>query len=162
MSNGFYGREAFDAQTILAQMLVMQTLFYLLLGLACSIVDVVFGVPLSLDQMLSSKAMGNMSTRLAWATIFSIALSALFNVFALRIVVERARKCLDFGATIYILHLFVCCLHAGFPSHWEWWAVNLGAMVFSIVLGEYVCARREMREITIVRRAPMGMDDMIP
>jgi len=50
MSNGFYGREAFDAQTILAQILVMQTLFYLLLGLSCSVVDLIFGVPISLDQ----------------------------------------------------------------------------------------------------------------
>ena len=36
--------------------------------------------------MLSSKAFGNMSTRLAWATIFAVALSSVFNVYALRIV----------------------------------------------------------------------------
>ena len=37
-------------------------------------------------QMLSSKAFGNMSTRLAWATIFAVALSSVFNVYALRVV----------------------------------------------------------------------------
>ena len=71
-------------------------------------------------------------------------------------VVERARKCLDFGATLYVLHFFVCCMHAGFPLHWEWWAANIAAMVFSVVLGEYVCARNEMRDITIVRRSSAG------
>jgi len=86
MSNGFYGRDIFDAQTIVAQILIMQALFYLLLGLACQLVDTVFGVPISLDQMLSSKAFNNMSARLAWATIFSLALSACFNVLALRVV----------------------------------------------------------------------------
>jgi hypothetical protein len=47
-------------------------------------------------------------------------------------------------------------MHAGFPLHWEWWAANIAAMVFSVVLSEYVCARNEMRDITIVRRSSAG------
>jgi uncharacterized membrane protein len=103
MSNGFYGRDIFDAQTIVAQILIMQALFYLLLGLACLLVDTVFGVPISLDQMLSSKAFNNMSARLAWATIFSLALSACFNVLALRVVSSWL------GKPVPRCHLSVAC-----------------------------------------------------
>ena len=141
---------------------------------------------------------------------------------ALYVVVERAKKCLDFGSTLYCWHIFFCFLYDGLPSAWEWslsslslsrslslarslsfprslavspslcaashsicfagyistryrhtrtcaytrarahthththththrWTCTIGACVVSIVVGEYVCARREMREITIVR-----------
>ena len=66
------------------------------------------------------------------------------------IVVERAKKCLDFAATFHILHLCGCYLYAGFPGTWEWWIVNAVAMVAMSLLGEYLCMRREMQEILLL------------
>jgi hypothetical protein len=37
----------------------------------------------------------------------------------LLVVVERSKKCLDFAATVHIVHLVACCIYAGWPSHWE-------------------------------------------
>jgi len=54
MSGTFYGKEVFDAQLIIAQMLCMQALFYLGLGLAYVLMDTLMGVPLSLDQFFSA------------------------------------------------------------------------------------------------------------
>jgi len=39
---------------------------------------------------------------------------------ALYVVVERAKKCLDFGSTLYGWHIFFCFLYDGLPSPWEW------------------------------------------
>lgn len=46
------------------------------------------------------------------------------NAFAaatyLRIVVERAKKCLDFSATTYLVHLLAVVIFSGFPTHIAW------------------------------------------
>ena len=55
MSGIFYGKEQFDAQLIIAQMVCMQALHYLGLGAAYLLMDTLMGVPVSLDQFFSAK-----------------------------------------------------------------------------------------------------------
>lgn len=55
MSGIFYGKEQFDAQLIIAQMVCMQALHYLGLGAAYFLMDTLMGVPISLDQFFSAK-----------------------------------------------------------------------------------------------------------
>ena len=61
-----------------------------------------------------------MSNRMAWATVLAAMIGAFFNTLALYVVVERAKKCLDFGTSLYGWHLILCLLYAGLPSAWEW------------------------------------------
>jgi hypothetical protein len=63
--------------------------------------------------------------------------------------IERAKKCLDFSATVYIVHLFICIIHGGWPTSLTWWAVNGTGIAVMALLGEYLCIRRELREIPI-------------
>lgn len=65
--------------------------------------------------------------------------------------IERAKKCLDFSATLYIIHLLLCILYGGFPSSITWWVVNGTGLAVMALLGEYLCIRRELREIPITR-----------
>jgi hypothetical protein len=59
-------------------------------------------------------------------------------------------KCLDFCITLYGLHLLACILVDGrFPSNWEFWAVNIGAVVAVIELSAYLCAELESAEIVM-------------
>jgi hypothetical protein len=55
MSGIFYGKEQFDAQLIISQMVCMQALHYLGLGAAFFLMDTLMGVPMSLDQFFSAK-----------------------------------------------------------------------------------------------------------
>lgn len=66
--------------------------------------------------------------------------------------VERAKKCLDFTATLYFLHLLFCCAFRGWPRSFEWWLLNVTGMILMAVLGEWLCLRKEMRDIPLVRR----------
>jgi len=68
----------------------------------------------------------------------------------LAVVVEKSRKCLDFGSTTYLLHLFVCSATREVPSSWDWWVVHVVGLVVMVVLGEYLCSRVEMRDIPLV------------
>ncbi|KAL9272692.1 SYS1-like protein [Drosera capensis] len=66
-------------------------------------------------------------------------------------IIERAKKCLDFSATLYIIHLFISTLYGGWPSSITWWVVNGTGLAVMALLGEYLCIRRELREIPITR-----------
>lgn len=68
--------------------------------------------------------------------------------------VERAKKCLDFSATLYIIHLFICVVYGGWPSTFTWWLVNIAGLATMALLGEYLCIKRELREIPIARFRP--------
>ena len=76
--------------------------------------------------------------------------NTVFNIYRsayLLLIVERAKKCLDFTVTMYIIHLFICLIYGGLPSSIAWWVVNgIGAATMA-VLGEWLCIRRELREI---------------
>jgi hypothetical protein len=63
--------------------------------------------------------------------------------------IERAKKCLDFSATVYIVHLFICIIYGGWPTSLTWWVVNGTGIAVMALLGEYLCIRRELREIPI-------------
>jgi hypothetical protein len=65
-------------------------------------------------------------------------------------VVERAKKCLDFTVTIYFLHLLFCCAYRGWPRSMEWWLLNGASLAVTATLGEWLCLRKEMRDIPIV------------
>ncbi|MBA0580109.1 hypothetical protein Gorai_022341 [Gossypium raimondii] len=65
--------------------------------------------------------------------------------------IEREKKCLDFAATLYIIYLSICTIYGGWPSSVTWWVVNVTGFAVMALLGEYLCIRREMREIPITR-----------
>lgn len=68
---------------------------------------------------------------------------------AMRVVVARAKKCWDFGATIYIVHGLATMIYEGFTVNWAWWSIFAACMVATILLGEYLCVQLEMADIPV-------------
>jgi protein SYS1 len=75
--------------------------------------------------------------------------NAALSAAAMRVVVARAKKCWDFGLTIYILHLLAVTLWEGFPMRWFWWVLIITCATITVLLGEWLCVRFEMAEIPI-------------
>ena len=71
--------------------------------------------------------------------------------FLMAIIVEKSKKCLDFSFTLFIVHLLIVCAYDGFPSTWDWWIVHICSMITMVLLGEYLCARREMEDIPLLQ-----------
>jgi hypothetical protein len=67
----------------------------------------------------------------------------------LTLIVERAKKCLDFAFTSHFIHLVACTAFEAFPGNWEWWILQLASLIIMAVVGEYLCMRRELREIRL-------------
>jgi hypothetical protein len=72
-------------------------------------------------------------------------------VFAIVFVVERAAKCLDYTATVYILHLAVLASYDGFPFAFMWWLVNGSIFLSTVLVSELVCIKIEQQEISLAK-----------
>lgn len=76
-----------------------------------------------------------------------------FSAFILSVIVERAKKCLDFSVTIYFIHFMLCSIFDSIPTTWEWWLTNSIAMIVTVVGSEFLCIRNEMASIPVVHEA---------
>ncbi|EEF34199.1 conserved hypothetical protein [Ricinus communis] len=98
------------------------------------------------------------STITGWCVIASFLLTSIAGAGFMLYLIERAKKCLDFSATLYIIHLFVCIVYGGWPSSVTWWVVSGTGLAVMALLGEYLCIRRELKEIPITRyRSRVGL-----
>ncbi|XP_010231978.1 protein SYS1 homolog isoform X2 [Brachypodium distachyon] len=133
----FYGAMVWDPWLIVSQIVCLQCLYYLALGL------------------LMALLVGTRVPRLTLLYLFDFATltprtttgCAAFMLY----VIERAKKCLDFAATLYIIHLFICIIYGGWPASITWWVVNIVSLAIMSLLGEYLCIRRELRDIPVSR-----------
>lgn len=66
-------------------------------------------------------------------------------------VVGRARRALDFAATLLVSHIIATTVHSGFPMRIFWWIVNVIAAAGLATVAETLSLRVELREISINR-----------
>lgn len=144
----FYGALVWDPWLIVSQIICIQCLNYVSLGLSLWLL-VGMHVPRFTLKYFFDYSMITISSITGWCAIVAFFLNALAGAVFLLLVVERAKKCLDFTVTMYIIHLFLCLFYGGFPSSFTWWLVNGIGVVAMAVLGEWLCIRRELREIPI-------------
>lgn len=95
---------------------------------------------------LSTQAL-NMHSGLGWLALLANLANAPAMALCLLWIVQRAKKCLDFAATLYLLHLSACCAYGGFPRSLGWWGANVAGFVVTALAGEWLCLRREMQDI---------------
>ncbi|KAG7590882.1 Integral membrane protein SYS1-related [Arabidopsis suecica] len=146
----FYGTAVWDPWLIVGQIICLQCSYYLTLGLF-TMVFLGLRVPrLSLVYFFDYATLTT-STFTGWCVIASFLFSSLAGAVYMIFLVERARKCLDFSATLYIIHLFFCILYGGWPSSMAWWVVNGTGLAVMALLAEYLCIKREQREIPMDR-----------
>ncbi|KAJ8756031.1 hypothetical protein K2173_024578 [Erythroxylum novogranatense] len=146
----FYGAVVWDPWLIVAQIVCLQCLYYLSIGLFLSILVGTRVSRLSLFYFFDYVAL-SATTITGWCVIASFLLSSVAGAWFMLYLIERAKKCLDFSATVYIIHLFICIVYGGWPSSITWWVVNGTGLAVMALLGEYLCIRRELREIPITR-----------
>ncbi|KAI9110347.1 hypothetical protein K1719_018789 [Acacia pycnantha] len=146
----FYGAAVWDPWLIVAQIVCLQCLYYITLGLFLAILVGTRVSRLSLVYFFDYVTITT-STITGWCVIASFLLSSIAGAAYMFVVIERTRKCLDFSATLYIIHLFICIVYGGWPSSITWWIVNVTGIAVMESLGAYLCFRCERREIQLTR-----------
>ncbi|XP_028101260.1 protein SYS1 homolog [Camellia sinensis] len=146
----FYGAVVWDPYLIVAQIVCLQCLYYLTLGV---FMGILVGTRVSRMSLVYffDYATVTASTITGWCVIAAFVLSSFSGAVYMLYFIERSKKCLDFSATLYIIHLFVCIIYGGWPSSITWWVVNGSGVAVMVLLGERLCKKRELREIPIAR-----------
>jgi hypothetical protein len=73
-----------------------------------------------------------------------------FRSVLLAIIVEKSKKCLDFSLTLFLLHFFLCIMYGGLPRTWDWYIIHILGTITMILMGEHICAKREMDDIPML------------
>ncbi len=142
-----YGAEPWDPWRIVAQIVAVQCIYYLSLGLLLAILVGPYApaTPALLFDWRAS-ALGAFE---GWAVAGAFLLAAAAAGGALRLVVQRAKRCLDFAATLHLLHLLIVAARSGFPARLGWWALTGAGLAATATLGEWLCIQQELREIPL-------------
>ena len=143
-----FGSDAFDPRYIISQMLLLQCIFYSTHLSLTALLNMIFGLRSHLGQLFSTTSLEAQDSY-SLVFILSSMLSVPFLVASLVYLVERTSKCLDFTATMYLLHLVFVCIYSGIPLSIVWWAVNGGALFITVLASEYICLKIEQQEISL-------------
>ncbi|KAJ3164032.1 hypothetical protein HDU88_005685 [Geranomyces variabilis] len=140
----------FDPILLSAQIVALQCTYYLTASLHIFLLELLTGSPITLAHVLSSSELRT-DTVLGWALSLGMLLNAGAAAYALLIIVERSRLCVDFSVTLHFLHLLATSVYSrGVPRNLWWWVVMMLSMLGVAVGGEKLCLRKEMQPIELV------------
>jgi hypothetical protein len=126
----------------------MQGIYYVGFCTFLILFDFLFQRNVTLNQIFSFKEIE--FTVRGSVVIASLLLNSLLCALGLMIVVERAKKVLDFSVTMYFCHAVCTALWDGIPVSWEWWTVVLFCLVVQTLLAEYLTFKYvELKEIPL-------------
>ena len=138
-----------DVTLICLQILCLQCLYYAMIGLWFIGGHIVFGITLHKDRFFDTHTSLDVQSMSAAFELAGVLGAGLGASYLLSVVVEKARKCLDFAVTLYGTHLLLSlCYSRSFPR-WTWWLCHGSALVIAVVCGEFLCARNELKEIPL-------------
>lgn len=139
-----------DPGYIVLQMICLQALLYLVLGLFVVPLVGWSGSRLTLGLMFDPERF-DLGWSSGWIALPAMMLSGPVMGYLMSYVVERAKKVLDFTVTCYGFHFIATVVVNGghLPTVFAWWVAVLGAGAIACVTGEWFCMKREMREIPV-------------
>jgi len=140
----------FNPRLILSQIISLQSFHYLVLGIIFQINHVLFATSITIDRIFTTKYLDVWSAY-GWIDNAAVLMSSLIGAVLLAIIVEKSKKCLDFSVTLFLIHIVTCTIYGGFPSTWDWWIIHVMGMISMVVLGEYLCSKKELSDIPLLQ-----------
>ena len=144
-----YGRERYNPLLIIGQILLLQLIFYVVFSLVSYSSCFLSNTKWSPDLLLDVTHMTVFSPA-GWSSIAGLFAGALAAATALPPIVERAKKAVDFAFTVFFFHGCMCTFWGqSMPMNSTWWLTISVAFIFAAALGEHLCVRREMTDISV-------------
>ena len=139
-----------DPVLIVFQILALQCLYYAALGAFYICCHLLYGMPLHMDRFFATAKTLDFRSTSSGLELLGVLAGGFAGAGLLCVVVEKSRKCLDFAVTMHACHLAACLAYSELElPHWTWWLCHGSALVVMIVLGEYLCSRRELQDIPL-------------
>lgn len=149
MSSGQFRPSVWDPLLAISQIVTIQTMWYTSLGILVFVNDCLISQPPSLDHIFDYRQFSTSPTNKF--LVISYLINSLCGSLYLWHIVKKAKPCLDFSATIHVIHLFACWIYNGcFPIRFSWWLLNLICVSITCVCGEFLCMKTEMKSIPLL------------
>eukprot|EP00041_Stephanoeca_diplocostata_P008379 m.124508 g.124508 ORF g.124508 m.124508 type:complete len:167 (-) comp17294_c0_seq2:418-918(-) len=143
MEGGKFRYFVFDPPLILLQIVAVQAWYYAVLGSILFLIGTSEEVPLSVDLLFDDSSLKALPVKMSYLIASPIAGGLLGCI------VGRAKQCLDFAATIHVVHLFGTLLYAGVPKTLNWWIINCVCIGITAATGEYICMNVDLGAIRV-------------
>ncbi|XP_002164093.2 protein SYS1 homolog [Hydra vulgaris] len=147
MALGQFRSYVWDPILIISQIIAVQSIFYLFLGIWFFCIYNFIGQQVLVQHLFDPTIVSFSTGGRIYLCVFI--LNSLSNSIALWFIVQRAKQCLDFTCTSHFIHLIICWCVSSFPTAWTWWVMNVACIVLTSLLSEYMCMRYEMKAIPI-------------
>ncbi|CAI9716660.1 protein SYS1 homolog [Octopus vulgaris] len=147
--HGQFRSSVWDPVLIIAQIITMQCIFYTSAGFWLYLTSYITNFDRHISQFFTHSDLdfGEDSGRI---NAIGFAINSLCCAFGLWIVVQKTKQCLDYAATVHIIHFFCCWIYnARFPQNFYWWLTNIISLILMTVSGEFLCMRSEMKAIPV-------------
>eukprot|EP01060_Flectonema_neradi_P019039 TRINITY_DN26023_c0_g1_i1.p1 TRINITY_DN26023_c0_g1~~TRINITY_DN26023_c0_g1_i1.p1 ORF type:complete len:150 (+),score=8.41 TRINITY_DN26023_c0_g1_i1:62-511(+) len=131
------GTLGFDARYTVAQILTLQGVWYLSIGLCVTLYSVYIGEKPTLGQVFGDDV-------IIGCNVVASALLA----FAVHVIVERSRKCLDFSVTVFLAHVSISTAVSHLLSAYFFLVMSVSATV-TYLLSRRLCYLKEMNSVAV-------------
>jgi hypothetical protein len=145
----FYGANVWDPLMIISQIVALQCLCYLSLGLLQWMVIAPHHSGHVSILFIFDWHYLNLYSLNGWLTVATSIGNSFVCAGFLVPIVGRAKKCVDFASTLNIWHAIFTISSSGWPKSMVWWSVLGTNMAITSLLGEWLCLQREMRDIPL-------------
>lgn len=156
---------------ILTQIVILQTIWYILGAVLILFMALVAGAHFDLDMVFSWQSLRGDTTvgwmlGLVWmldsflgyvrgereplykALFWRIA-NTIDSVIAILFFISRSKLVPDFALTLHFIHLIVTSLYShSIPRNWLWWILQVASATLMTCLGIWTCQWRELRPIS--------------
>ncbi len=148
MQGRLFGDGGWNPRNILLRIALQQAAFYAAYASCLALLALTVGTSLHPDYIWSPKRV-SVLTSFGWAGIVSWIAADVSSCWALPYTAQRAKRCWDYSATVLILHTVLSWVYDAFPLHWDWWVIAAVSFVITTTLGEWLCMRVEMADISV-------------
>ncbi|XP_054274914.1 protein SYS1 homolog isoform X2 [Macrosteles quadrilineatus] len=146
---GQFRSTQWDPMLIIAQIIALQSVYYVALGLWLAAVNLLVGTSRSLDHIFRYQEI-HVRDVPGKLIIASFVLNSLTGACGLWCLVQRTKQCLDFSCTAHLIHLVICWTYNGhFPSSISWWLLHIACLAIMCICGEFLCMRTELKAIPL-------------
>eukprot|EP01070_Trichotokara_eunicae_P004407 Trichotokara_eunicae@DN3942_c0_g1_i1.p1 len=148
MKGRLYGKQEFNATYVLAQIILIQSAFFMMYGVVCFCFD---GARTTTSKIFDPFLFSFSSLKGVERVVGFLVVSTLESVVVARWV-ERSKKCLDFVLTYHFFYFLLTCLVIAIPRSPSWWSTMVASCVIATVISERLCQLEELRELELVPR----------
>ncbi|KAI7858292.1 integral membrane protein S linking to the trans Golgi network-domain-containing protein [Circinella umbellata] len=152
MAQASFRATGWDPLLIIAQIISLQSVYYIVISLLLLIALALTGAELSLDAILDDGEIRT-DTVFGWTLGLVWLVNAVMTIPILVFLVQRAKLVLDFVLTLHFFHIAFVWIHTGhFPTCGAWWILQVINAILMTLGGEWACMRREMEPIMVSKK----------